>query len=113
MNHIGTMTGRISTSYILNPRQSAKHTDDFVDAVTWVQNPTRLLTDRLVLDVVDSVLRDATSSRVEISMHIYRAFLGQQAKASDNPVGLVSVRRLRAERKKFVAAMVARKLGGR
>ena len=107
MKYTGTMTGRISTSYIPNPRQSAKHTDDFVDAVTWV------LTDRLVLDVVDSVLRDATSSRVEISMHIYRAFLGQQAKASDNPVGLVSVRRLRAERKKFVAAMVARKLGGR
>lgn len=99
MNHIGTMTGRISTSHILNTRQSSKY--------------TRHLTDRLVLDAVDSVLRDATSSRVEISMHIYRVFLGQQAKASDNPVGLVSVRRLRAERKKFVAAMIARKLGGR
>lgn len=99
MKYTGTMTGRISTSYIPNPRG--------------YRTPTRHLTDRLVLDVVDSVLRDATSSRVEISMHIYRAFLGQQAKASDNPVGLVSVRRLRAERKKFVAAMVARKLGGR
>jgi len=106
MNHIGTMTGCISTSYILNPRQSSTYTGDFVD-VAWN------LTDRLILNVVDSALRDATSSRVEISMHIYRAFLGQQAKASDNPVGLVSVRRLRAERKKFVAAMIARKLGGR
>lgn len=113
MNHIGTMTGRISTSYILNTRQSSKYTSGFVDAVALAQNPTRHLTDRLVLDAVDSVLRDATSSRVEISMHIYRVFLGQQAKASDNPVGLVSVRRLRAERKKFVAAMIARKLGGR
>lgn len=106
MKHIGTMTGRISTSYILNPRQSSTHTGDFVDVA-------RHLTDRLILNVVDSALRDATSSRVEISMHIYRAFLGQQAKASDNPVGLVSVRRLRAERKNFVAAMIARKLGGR
>ncbi len=73
----------------------------------------RYLTDRLILDVVDSRIRYATSPRVEISMHIYRAFLGQQAKASNNPVGLVSVRRLRAARKKFVAAMIARKLGGR
>lgn len=110
MNHIGTMTGRISTSYILNSRWFLTHIGDFVDVA---RNPTRHLTDRLILDVVDSVLRDATSPRVEISMHIYRAFLGQQAKASDNPVGLVSVRRLRAARKKFVAAMIARKLGGR
>lgn len=110
MNHIGTMIGRISTSYILNPRQSSTYTGDFVDVA---RNPTRHLTDRLVLDVVDSVLRDATSSRVEISMRIYHIFLGQQAKASDSPVGLVSARRLRAERKKFVAAMIARKLGGR
>lgn len=110
MNHIGTMTGRISANYILNMRQSSKHMDDFVDAV---RNPARYFIDRIVLDVVDSALRDATSSRVEISMRIYRIFLGQQAKASDNPVGLVSVRRLRAERKKFVAAMIARKLGGR
>lgn len=110
MNHINTMIGRISMRYILNMRQSPKHTDDFVDAV---RNPTRHLTDRLVLDIVDSALRDATSSRVEISMRVYRIFLGQQAKASDNPVGLVSVRRLRAARKNFVAAMIARKLGGR
>lgn len=110
MKRINTMIGRISTNYILNMRQSPKHTGDFVDAV---RNPTRHLTDRLVLDIVDSALRDATSSRVEISMRVYRIFLGQQAKASDNPVGLVSVRRLRAERKKFVAAMIARKLGGR
>lgn len=113
MKGINTMIGRISANYILNMRQSPKHTDDFVDTVTWARNPTRHLTDRLVLDVVDSALRDATSSRVEISMRVYRIFLGQQAKASDNPVGLVSVRRLRAERKKFVAAMIARKLGGR
>ena len=110
MKHINTMIGRISANYILNMRQSPKHTGDFVDAV---RNPTRHLTDRLVLDIVDSALRDATSSRVEISMRVYRIFLGQQAKASDNPVGLVSVRRLRAERKNFVAAMIARKLGGR
>ena len=66
-----------------------------------------------ILQAVDKALLDVTSAKVEINMRVYRHFLGQPLRTTDNAIGLVSVRRLRAERKKFLAAAVARKLGGR
>lgn len=93
----------------MNEPSTTRYAGNSVDFRLWLAVPS----DSEVLETVSAVLADATSSRVEISMGIYRRLLGQPLKTTDDTIGLVSVRRLRAERKKFLTAAVARKLGGR
>lgn len=97
----------------MNEPSTTRYAGNSVDFWLGIGRVLAVPSDSEVLETVSAVLADATSSRVEISMGIYRRLLGQPLKTTDDTIGLVSVRRLRAERKKFLTAAVARKLGGR